>query len=153
MEKMVSKRTVFEHITVIESLCRGIYINYDKLELVQSIYSSINSVQIAAEWDKKPKDSDEYKSQAKNLEKLQETKKELEKKQKVVDGIEEEIKSVQDKIKMIAEDVNINSNFSPDSLDRLSLFLREDEYTDDCFLITDIDTDSDIINTQKELLV
>lgn len=42
MEKMVSKRTVFEHITVIEALCKGIYINYDKLELVQSIYSSIN---------------------------------------------------------------------------------------------------------------
>ena len=117
------------------------------------IYSSINSVQIAAEWDKNPQGSDEYISYSENLKKLQDTKKELEKKQKAVDGIEEEIKSVRDKIKMIAEDVNINSNFSPDSLDRLSLFLREDEYTDDCFLITDIDTDLDIINTQKELLV
>lgn len=117
------------------------------------LYSSINSVQIAAEWDKKPQGSDEYISYSENLKKLQDTKKELEKKQKAVDGIEEEIKSVQDKIKMIAEDVNINSNFSPDSLDRLSLFLREDEYTDECFLITDIDTDLDIINMQKELLV
>ena len=31
--------------------------------------------------------------------------------------------------------------------------MREDEYSDDCFCITDIDTDLDVINTQKELLV
>lgn len=117
------------------------------------IYSVINDIQIAAEWDQKPQDSDEYQSYSDNLKKLQDTKKELEEKQKAVDGIEEEIKSIQDKIKTISEDVNVNRNFSSESLDRLSLFLREDEYSDDCFCTTDIDTDLDIINTQKELLV
>lgn len=117
------------------------------------IYSAINDIQIAAEWDQKPHDSDEYQSYSDNLKKLQDTKKELEEKQKAVDSIEEEIKSVQDKIKTISEDVNVNRNFSSESLDRLSLFLREDEYSDDCFCTTDIDTDLDIINTQKELLV
>ena len=117
------------------------------------IYSVINDIQIAAEWDQKPHDSDEYQSYSDNLKKLQDTKKELEEKQKAVDSIEEEIKSIQDKIKTISEDVNVNRNFSSESLDRLSLFLREDEYSDDCFCTTDIDTDLDIINTQKELLV
>lgn len=117
------------------------------------IYSAINDIQIAAEWDQKPQDSDEYQSYSDNLKKLQDTKKELEEKQKAVDSIEEEIKSIQDKIKTISEDVNVNRNFSSESLDRLSLFLREDEYSDDCFCTTDIDTDLDIINTQKELLV
>lgn len=117
------------------------------------IYSAINDIQIAAEWDQKPQDSDEYQSYSDNLKKLQDTKKELKEKQKAVDSIEEEIKSIQDKIKKISEDVNVNRNFSSESLDRLSLFLREDEYSDDCFCTTDIDTDLDIINTQKELLV
>lgn len=117
------------------------------------IYSAINDIQIAAEWDQKPQDSDEYQSYSDNLKKLQDTKKELEDKQKAVDSIEEEIKSAQDEIRMISEDINVDKNFSPESLDRLSLFLREDEYSDDCFCTTDIDTDLDIINTQKELLV
>ena len=117
------------------------------------IYSAINDIQIAAEWDQKPQDSDEYKSYSDNLKKLQEAKDELEEKEKVVDNIEEEIKIAQDEIRIISEDINVDKNFSPDSLDRLSLFLREDEYSDDCFCVTEIDTDLDIINTQKELLV
>lgn len=117
------------------------------------IYSSINDVQIAAEWDQKPQDSDEYKSYVDNLIKLQNTKKELEEKQQEVGNIEESIQEMYKKIQLISEDIDVNKNFAPDSLDRLSLFLREDEYSDDCFCITDIDTDLDIINTQKELLV
>ena len=117
------------------------------------IYSSINSVQIAAEWDQKPKDSAEYQSYKDNLEKLQNAKTKLEEKQKTVEEIETKIQLVREQIQLISKDIDINTNFSPDSLDRMSLFLREDEYTDDCFCITDIDTDLDIINTQKELLV
>ena len=117
------------------------------------IYSSINSVQIAAEWDQKPKDSVEYKSYQDNLANLQNTKRQLEEKQKTVEEIETKIQLVREQIQLISKDIDINTNFSPDSLDRMSLFLREDEYTDDCFCITDIDTDLDIINTQKELLV
>ena len=117
------------------------------------IYSSINNVQIAAEWDQKPQDSVEYKSYKDNLANLQNTKRQLEEKQKTVEEIETKIQLVREQIQLISKDIDINTNFSPDSLDRMSLFLREDEYTDDCFCITDIDTDLDIINTQKELLV
>lgn len=117
------------------------------------IYSSINDIQVAAEWDKKPDNSDEKKSYKNNLNNLKKFKKELEIKEKEIGNIELDIEDVKNKILSISNDVNINKNFSPESLDRLSLFLREDEYTDDCFCITEIDTDLDIINTQKELLV
>lgn len=116
------------------------------------IYSAINSVQIAAEWDQKPTDSAEYKSYQDNLANLQNAKMKLEEKQKTVEEIETKIQLVRERIQLISKDIDINTNFSPDSLDRMSLFLREDEYTDDCFCITDIDTDLDIINTQKELI-
>lgn len=117
------------------------------------IYSSINDVQIAAEWDQKPEDSEERKNYQNNWKNLQKYKKELEEKEKAINDIELDIQSKQEEIQQISNDVAIDKNFSPISLDRLSLFLREDEYTDDCFCITDIDTDLDIINTQKELLV
>ena len=117
------------------------------------IYSSVNDIQIAAEWDKKPEGSEERQSYINNLNNLKKFKEELENKQQDVKNIELEIQDVENKIQSISNDVNINKNFSPESLDRLSLFLREDEYTDDCFCITEIDTDIDIINTQKELLV
>lgn len=117
------------------------------------IYSAINDIQIAAEWDKKPEGSDEKESYTHNWDNLQKFKKELEEKQQAVDNIELKIQDAKNKIQLISDDVNVNKNFSPESLDRLSLFLREDEYSDDCFCITDIDTDLDIINMQKELLV
>lgn len=117
------------------------------------IYSSINDVQIAAEWDQKPQDSDEYKSYIDNLNKLQKAKAKLEEKQNIVSDIATQIQEMQASIQAISEDISIDKNFSPESLDRLSLFLREDEYSDDCFCVTEIDTDLDIINTQKELLV
>lgn len=117
------------------------------------IYSSINDVQIAAEWDQKPEGSDEKISYQTNWNNLQKYKKELEEKEKAINDIELKIQNMQEEIQSISNDVNIDKNFSPESLDRLSLFLREDEYSDDCFCITDIDTDLDIINTQKELLV
>lgn len=117
------------------------------------IYSSIQDVQIAAEWDKKDEDSGEYKAYISNLNKLNATKKELEKKQKAVEDIQTQIQKVQNEITLISEDISVNKNFTPENLDRLSLFLREDEYSDDCFYVSEIDTDLDKINTQKELLV
>lgn len=117
------------------------------------IYSAINDIQIAAEWDQKPQGSDEYENYSDNLKKLQEVKDKLEEKQESVELIAEKIQVLRDKIQLISEEIAVDKNFAPDSLDRLSLFLREDEYSDDCFCVTEIDTDLDKINTQKELLI
>ena len=125
----------------------------NSLKEKKDIYLSIQDVQIAAEWDKKDADSDEYKAYINNLNKLNAINKELENKQKKVEDIQAEIKKVNDEITLISEDISVNKNFTPENLDRLSLFLREDEYSDDCFYVSEIDTDLDKINTQKELLV
>lgn len=126
-------------------------INY--LKEKKDIYLSIQDVQIAAEWDKNDADSDEYKAYINNLNKLNAINKELENKQKKVEDIQAEIQKVNDEITLISEDISVNKNFTPENLNRLSLFLREDEYSDDCFYVSEIDTDLDKINTQKELLV
>lgn len=126
-------------------------INY--LKEKKDIYLSIQDVQIAAEFDKKDADSDEYKAYINNLNKLNAINKELENKQKKVEDIQAEIQKVNDEITLISEDISVNTNFTPENLNRLSLFLREDEYSDDCFYVSEIDTDLDKINTQKELLV
>lgn len=125
----------------------------NSLKEKEAIYSSIQDVQIAAEWDKKPEDSDENKAYKSNLDKLKGVKKELENKLNEVDNIQKDIEKLSKKKDAISRDLDINKNFAPDSLDRLSLFMREDEYSDDCFCVTEIDTDIDKINTQKELLV
>lgn len=125
----------------------------NSLKEKKDIYLSIQDVQIAAEWDKKDADSDEYKAYINNLNKLNAINKELENKQKKVEDIQAEIQKVNDEITLISEDISVNKNFTPENLDRLSLFLREDEYSDDCFYVSEINTDLDKINTQKELLV
>lgn len=125
----------------------------NSLKEKKDIYLSIQDVQIAAEWDKKDADSDEYKAYINNLNKLNAINKELENKQKKVEDIQAEIQKVNDEITLISEDISVNKNFTPENLDRLSLFLREDEYSDDCFYVSEIDTDLDKINTQKALLV
>lgn len=125
----------------------------NSLKEKKDIYLSIQDVQIAAEWDKKDADSDEYKAYINNLNKLNAINKELENKQKKVEDIQAKIQKVNDEITLISKDISVNKNFTPENLDRLSLFLREDEYSDDCFYVSEIDTDLDKINTQKELLV
>jgi hypothetical protein len=52
----------------------------------------------------------------------------------------------------IQEDLLIVNNFTPQQRIRLSAFLREDEYTDDNFLITETDSRDIIIKLEKELL-
>lgn len=125
----------------------------NSLKEKEAIYSSIQDVQIAAEWDKKPENSDENKAYKSNLNHLKGVKKELENKLNEVNNIEKDIEKLSKKKDAISRDLDINKNFVPESLDRLSLFMREDEYSDDCFGVTAIDTDIDKINTQKELLV
>lgn len=119
----------------------------------EAIYSSIQDVQIAAEWDKKPSGSEENNAYKENLNKLKGVRKALEEKENNVSNIQKEIDELSKEKDAISKDLDINKNFLPESLDRLSLFLREDEYSDDCFCVTEIDTDIDKIDTQKELLI
>lgn len=52
----------------------------------------------------------------------------------------------------IANEALIYNNFTYEQLVRLNPFLREDEYTDDNFVETDVDTIETIMKTKKELM-
>ena len=41
MERMINQRNVFEHLEVIEALCKGISLNYDKPEIIECIFVSM----------------------------------------------------------------------------------------------------------------
>lgn len=62
-----------------------------------------------------------------------------------LDAINKEIDKIVDRIAM-------KNNFTQEDIIRLAPFLREDEYNDDNFVVTDIDTDQEIQEIQNELL-
>lgn len=79
--------------------------------------------------------------------------------QKALDDRNNELKLVQvninninDQIQAITDLVAMENNFTEKQLIRLSAFMREDEYSDSNFIITDNETNADIIKSQKELL-
>lgn len=63
-----------------------------------------------------------------------------------------ELKLVNEEIAKIIEKVSMNSNFTQEDIIRLAPFLREDEYNDDNFVITDVDTEKEIQETKEALL-
>lgn len=59
---------------------------------------------------------------------------------------------VNTRISNIVAITSLQNNLTQEQIIRLAPFLREDEYTDDNFVITDVDTDEDKLKTQEELL-
>lgn len=62
------------------------------------------------------------------------------------------LESVKKDIQEIANLISIKNNLSEENLIRLAPFLREDEYNDDCFVVTETDTEEDIMETKQALL-
>ena len=62
------------------------------------------------------------------------------------------LESVKKDIQEIAKLISIKENISEENLIRLAPFLREDEYNDDCFVVTETDTEEDIMETKQALL-
>jgi len=63
-----------------------------------------------------------------------------------------QLDAVNKEIDKITEKVAMKNNFAQEDIIRLAPFLREDEYNDDNFVVTDIDTDKEIQEIQAELL-
>ena len=53
---------------------------------------------------------------------------------------------------VITDMVALENNFTQQQLVRLNAFIREDEYSDSNFVVTDIDTTEDVFKTKKELM-
>lgn len=64
---------------------------------------------------------------------------------------EDALAEKQRQINELTADIAIDKHFSLEDRIRLSPFLREDEYQDDCFVVTDIDTVEEIAETREAL--
>ena len=69
-----------------------------------------------------------------------------------IKATQEELDGINDEISDITEAVSMKNNFTQEDIIRLAPFLREDEYNDENFVITDISTDKEIQETKDELL-
>ena len=78
--------------------------------------------------------------------------KEIKNRDSVIKSYEEEHNTLLKNNTDIANNALIYNHFSYDQLIRLNPFLREDEYTDDNFIETEVDSIETIMQTKKELL-
>ena len=77
--------------------------------------------------------------------------KEIADREKTIEEYQQQYDALTNRNQEIASDALIYNNFTKEQLIRLSPFLREDEYTDDTFVITDIDGTDNIMEMKKEL--
>lgn len=71
---------------------------------------------------------------------------------KSINEAQANLDAVNNRISEIATKVSLQNNLTQEQLVRLTPFLREDEYTDDNFVITDTDTEEDRMETLEALL-
>lgn len=69
-----------------------------------------------------------------------------------IDATQLKLDNVNARIAEIVTLVSLQNNLTQEHIIRLAPFLREDEYTDDNFVVTDVDTDEDRLETQEALL-
>lgn len=77
--------------------------------------------------------------------------KEIADRENTIDAYQQEYDALAERNAEIADAALIYNHFTKDQLIRLSPFLREDEYTDDNFVITDLDGADNIMQMKKEL--
>lgn len=75
----------------------------------------------------------------------------LNQRQKEVDDIQSKIDNTNSKMSQIAKETAMENNFTHEELVRLNAFVREDEYVDENFVITDEDDIEKIFKAKKEL--
>ncbi|HAU84324.1 MAG TPA: hypothetical protein DCW90_02070 [Lachnospiraceae bacterium] len=97
-------------------------------------------------------DSDEYYMYHANYMMLTSAERAQDKRSKEVEAVEALINSTSGSINVIAEDLALDKNLTKEQRIRLSPFLREDEYSDDGFVITEIDTEEERSQTLRSLL-
>ena len=77
---------------------------------------------------------------------------EIAERNEVIDALDAQISELQTNNRIIADGLVMVNNFTPEQLIKLNAFLREDEYTDDNFLITSTDSTASIMKMKQELL-
>lgn len=76
----------------------------------------------------------------------------IKERQDTIDLLNKDLEEKQNENAEITDSLLMSNNFTPSQLVRLSSFLREDEYTDDNFVETSVDTIKTLMKTKQELL-
>lgn len=117
--------------------------------LYYASYQQVQRANIEAGWDK----SDEYYWRYYPVTLiLASIEKEMEDREATISQYEEQAQPYKDANIAIGKDIEMSNNFTQAQLIRLSPFLREDEYTDDTFVITDADSIEITMQVENELL-
>lgn len=77
---------------------------------------------------------------------------EIVEREEIIAGYEDQYNALVDRNAKISNNALIYNNFTYEQLVRLNPFLREDEYTDDQFVETKVDTVETLMQTKKELM-
>ena len=146
--------------TTLEEKNEAIMVFFDEmwdqlgLSLLKSLYyesyKKIKEVNEEAGWN--DKSNENYWAYYPVILVLNSLDKEIADREATIFELEEQYKSLQNTNNKIANGLIMANNFTFEQLVKLSAFLREDEYTDDNFLITETDTIDSIMKTKQELL-
>ena len=116
----------------------------------ENAYRGVQISQIDSKWSDE-KDKDYYMYHA-NYMMLQSVVEKLYEVNNSIAIAKEGLNQSREDIRKIADLISIKNNISPENIIRLAPFLREDEYNDDCFVVTEKDTEEDIMETKFALL-
>lgn len=113
-------------------------------------YKELQATNIGAGWDKP--DNENYWRHHPVIVILESIEDEFNERRIVIEQYEAEYLALQERNNEISNDLLVVNNFTPEQLVKLNSFLREDEYTDNNFAITNSDTTESIMKLKQELL-
>lgn len=116
----------------------------------EAVYLTIQEVHVSAGFAEK--NSDQYDRYLANYEKLSEIQDLLKEAQKELDSLNAELKVVDDRMSVITNAIKIEKNFTSEQIVKLNSFMREDQYKDDHFVVTEYTDDASALETKKELM-
>lgn len=115
----------------------------------EQCYLDIQSVHVSAGWAEK--DNANYNRYKENYNKLIDIQRKISTEEQKVDLVNKKIETIEANMGKITSSLQLNENFSQEQIIALTSFVREDEYTDSNFLITEYSSDSDILETKQQL--
>lgn len=116
----------------------------------EQCYLDIQSVHVAAGWAEQGNAN--YSRYEANYEKLIDIQQKITAEEAKAINIEKEIETIEANMGKISSALQLNeTNFSQEQIIKLNSFIREDEYTDSNFLITEHSDDNDILETKRQL--
>ena len=116
----------------------------------EQCYLDIQEIHVSAGYAEK--DNENYPRYLENYEKLITIQKQLKEKETKAKELQSQLDVVTDKMAVITNAIQLEKNFTPEQIIRFNSFIREDEYSDDCFVVTELDDDKSAMETKQELM-